>query len=404
MKSSNYLIDGTIPSEWYLISMRECLKKLPDEYKNNEYEKLFEELTSELNESINKCNAEYLSMLIDGMKLGDKNKNYYDTIKEIYLDIELNNKANNIIENDNITFNFKIIEKKRESIKSKKLIKSKTFNFDNNIFIAENLFKDKFTKTIENFIKDFPNLNQYKLNKYNSKEKINIFEFQEEINLPNKIISYFTIIYQYLKNKVKNENELDLINDKIYDYFMSRIYDKIYPKVKHKLDEQIFLNTCKLSWVEPENIINEEVNYDFDLVLPDINKYFNLIRNEKSPRKKLNNLNNIFISIKKLIQFTKGDSFEGVDDQFPLLTYCFIKSRPWGIYTDCNFMQLYIGNNKDKIENSELAKLLSICNFIKEVKYNSLYNINENEFNEKNELSLKELKEYIEQFNIKDIF
>ena len=404
MKSSNYLIDGTIPSEWYLISMRECLKKLPDEYKNNEYEKLFEELTSELNESINKCNAEYLSMLIDGMKLGDKNKNYYDTIKEIYLDIELNNKANNIIENDNISFNFKIIEKKRESIKSKKLIKSKTFNFDNNIFIAENLFKDKFTKTIENFIKDFPNLNQYKLNKYNSKEKINIFEFQEEINLPNKIISYFTIIYQYLKNKVKNENELDLINDKIYDYFMSRIYDKIYPKVKHKSDEEIFLNTCKLSWVEPENIINEEVNYDFDLVLPDINKYFNLIRNEKSPRKKLNNLNNIFISIKKLIQFTKGDSFEGVDDQFPLLTYCFIKSRPWGIYTDCNFMQLYIGNKKDEIENSELAQLLSICNFIKEVKYNSLYNINENEFNEKNELSLKELKEYIEQFNIKDIF
>ena len=222
--------------------------------------------------------------------------------------------------------------------------------------------------------------------------------------MPNKIISYFTIIYQYLKNKVKNENELDLINDKIYDYFMSRIYDKIYPKVKHKLDEQIFLNTCKLSWVEPENIINEEVNYDFDLVLPDINKYFNLIRNEKSPRKKLNNLNNIFISIKKLIQFTKGDSFEGVDDQFPLLTYCFIKSRPWGIYTDCNFMQLYIGNKKDEIENSELAQLLSICNFIKDVQYDSLYNIDENEFNEKNELSIKELSEYIKQFDIKDIF
>ena len=28
MKSSNFLIDGKIPSEWYLFSLIECLKKI----------------------------------------------------------------------------------------------------------------------------------------------------------------------------------------------------------------------------------------------------------------------------------------------------------------------------------------------------------------------------------------
>ena len=47
MKSSNYLIDEQIPSEWYLISLMECLKKLPEDYKLNEFQKLFDELKTE---------------------------------------------------------------------------------------------------------------------------------------------------------------------------------------------------------------------------------------------------------------------------------------------------------------------------------------------------------------------
>jgi hypothetical protein len=81
MKSSNFLIDGTIPSEWYLISLIECLKKLPDEYKENKYQKLFDELTLELNESIKQCNFEYMSMFLDEMKFGNRNKAFYEKVK-----------------------------------------------------------------------------------------------------------------------------------------------------------------------------------------------------------------------------------------------------------------------------------------------------------------------------------
>jgi len=77
MKSSNYLIDGTIPSEWYIKSLMEYLKKLPDEYKENDYEKLYKELTDELNESIKTCNFEYMSLFLDEMKFGNRNKLFF---------------------------------------------------------------------------------------------------------------------------------------------------------------------------------------------------------------------------------------------------------------------------------------------------------------------------------------
>jgi hypothetical protein len=190
-----------------------------------------------------------------------------------------------------------------------------------------------------------------------------------------------------------------MVNNKIYDYVLSRIYDKIYPKERDQSDKKIFRNSCQLSWVEPDNIIKDKTQYDFDFVLPDINNYFNQIRNEKSPRKKIINLNEIFISINKLLKFTKGDVPVGVDDQMPLLSYCFIKSRPWGIYTDINFMKLYIGNRKNKVEGNQLTQLFTICDFIEQAKFSSFNNVSENEFKEKGEIALKESSEFMNQFD-----
>ena len=384
MKSSNYLIDGKIPSEWYSVSLMECLKKLPDDYKINEYKKLFDELTFELNESIKQNNFEYMSLLLEGIKFGNRNKNFQERVKEIYMDIELNNKANDIIENEKFYFdlNFKLSTKNEFDF----------FNFDK---IKGNTFI-----TIEKYIKNFPNLNQYNFCQESSGEKINIFELQKKMNIPNKLNIFFNTIALYLKDKVKNENELQIISDKIFDYVMSRLNDKIYPKVKNDLDIDIFKNSCKLNWVEPENVIKDKTHYDFDFVLPDINKYFNLIRNEKSPRKKLINLSNIIESINKLLKFTKDNMDIGIDDQMPLIIYCFIKCKPWGIYTDCNFMQLYIGNKKNQMEGSQLAELLTCCDFIINANYTSFYDISDSEYIRKGEISLKELNEYMIQFNL----
>ena len=151
------------------------------------------------------------------------------------------------------------------------------------------------------------------------------------------------------------------------------------------IDYEIFNNTCQVSWIEPQNIIKNNIHYDFELVLPDINKYFELIKTEKSPRKKLLNLNNIFSSVNRLLIFNSGVTKVGVDDQMPVLTYCFIKTIPVRIYTNLKFMELYIGEKKNKGEDNQLAQMLSICDFMTKVNYKSFYNMDEQEFNEKSQ-------------------
>ena len=395
MKSSNFLIDNKIPSEWYVSSLLECLKKLKQDYKQNDYEKLFNELINELHNSIKQYNFENLSIFIDKMKYANRNKMYFNKIKGIYMDIELNNKANEIIQNDeiNIELSYKLNDKKREFDIFKKDLKDKQLDFLDSFTFKDNN-KGKLCKTIELFTKYFPNLN--KRVSFDGKDidenEIGIFQLQEEIHIPQKLKIFFNIISKSLKNKIKDEKELNIINDKIYDYVMSRIYPRIYPKKANILDDQILQKTCMLSWVEPHNIINSNTHFDFDLVMPDINKFFNSIRIEKSPRKKLLNLTNIFSSINNLLKFS-GKNMFGVDDQILILTYSFIKARPMMIYTDCKFMDLYIGDKKNKSEDNTLSQIKTVIDLIKNVSYKSLFDVEEEEFNQKCQLSFKDYME-----------
>ena len=403
MKSSNFLTDGNIPSEWYVSALIDCLKKLPDEYKKNDFELLYNELKKELIDSLNLYNFEDMSIFIEKMKYAKRNKIYFNKTKEIYLDIELNNKAKKIIENDdiNVYIYCKITDKKKEFNVYKETIKEKQLEFLNSFTFNENNEKGKICKKIHDFIKIFPNLNSKIYSNIqglpNDENEIHVLQLQKELQLPENLKKFFNLINEHLKTKIKNEKELTLVNNKIYDYVMEKIFDKIYPKKKnHFLDDQILEKTCQVSWIEPQNIIKNNIHYDFELVLPDINKYFRLIKDEKSPRKKLLNLNNIFSSINRLLIFNSGVTKVGVDDQMPVLTYCFIKTKPIKIYTNLKFMELYIGEKKNKGEDNQLAQMLSICDFIKKVNSKSFFNVDEKEFNEKSQVAFT--KNYTNNF------
>ena len=401
MKSSNFLIDGNIPSEWYISALLEYLQKLPEKYKDNDYELLYKELKNELIDSINLYNFNDMSIFIDKMKYSTRNKIYFNKMKEIYLDIELNNKANKIIENDplNVFIKYKFTKTKNEFYIYKDTSTKELDFLDSFIFVDESE-KGKRCKTIEQFTKNFPNLNKLIAHDglIEDGEDTTLLKIQKEINLPEKLKVLFNIINEQLKINIKNEKEVNIINDKIYDYIMEKISHKIFPKVKHATDDQLIQKACMLSWIEPHNIINENnVHYDFELILPDISKYFNLIRREKSPRRKLINLNKIFSSINRLLIFNSGKKDIGVDDQMPLLTYCFIKTKPFKIYSNFKFMELYIGEKKNKGEGNQLSQMFSIFSFIKQINAKSLYNVTEEDFSQKCQISFKAYMEnYLE--------
>ena len=163
---------------------------------------------------------------------------------------------------------------------------------------------------------------------------------------------------------------------------MSKIYHKIYPQEQDPMDLSLSKKIQIFSLIEPNNLMKSNYNYNFELVLPDITKYFNLMNIEKSPRKKIINLNNIFESINSLLKFSQNQTVIGVDNQMPLFNYIFIKAKPKWMITNYQFMELYIGDKIKKNEGNYLAQLKSIIDFTLNLAPGSLFNITEQEFKE----------------------
>ena len=126
---------------------------------------------------------------------------------------------------------------------------------------------------------------------------------------------------------------------------MSKIYDKIFPKKPYAQDNNLFRQSVRLSWTEPKHFIKYK-SMDFGNFISDFSNYLKLIDIEKSPRKKLLNMNKIFNSIENLLKFNDEIDFDAIDNQIPILNYSIIKAQPLRLFSNITFMELYIGEKK----------------------------------------------------------
>ena len=102
MKSSNNVIEGPFPSQWFVNSLIDYLNKIPKELIQNDYEDLINEIQNDITESIKDLNFEDLSFLIDKTKFANRGKMYYENVKNLIIDINLNKKAQTIVEKETI--------------------------------------------------------------------------------------------------------------------------------------------------------------------------------------------------------------------------------------------------------------------------------------------------------------
>jgi hypothetical protein len=247
------------------------------------------------------------------------------------------------------------------------------------------IFKDDNDKkltcsTIESFGNKFPNIEMER--KLNEPEN-DLIEMEEELNLAEELNNYFNIIREHLIKKMnmdESQKDFEVINNKIYDYVMEKIYEKIYPSEPFIQDNVIFTQCILVSWIEPQHLIKGRNNYLFDSFLPDVIKFFDKIEKEKSPRKKLENMIKIFTSIENVVKFNGENKDIGVDDQLPILNYAFIKAHPFPIYTNCKYMELFLGNKKFKLEGNYLTQLFTICKFIENLSAKDLFDVSEEKF------------------------
>ena len=388
LKSFDYTIDGNIPSEWYVNSLLEYLKKLPKDLTDNDNEKLFDELENDVNNSIKELDFDIMGEFLDKIKFIKKQINYFEQAKKLLVDIELNQRVKDIVENELIpiemSFKYNKKSQKFDIKKNNMLDKKKSID----LTVQETKEKNKICLTIESFTKVFPNIT-----KIATSEDTSAFTIEENLKIPQKIIEYFKIVEEDLKSKkivVDKTNECQKINKKIYDFVMNKIYEKLYPQEPSQEDMFIFQKCFSLSWTEPKNFIQGKNNYIYESFLSDVLKYFHQIDKEKSPRKKIINMMKVIESVGYIIQLNGGNSDFGVDDIIPILNYSIIKAQPVRMHSNVKYMGLFIGNKKQLDEGHKLSVFKGLCNDFKNLNYKNL-GVSEEEY----ENNCKKVKEAI---------
>ena len=87
--------------------------------------------------------------------------------------------------------------------------------------------------TIKKIIKKLTNIIIYQ-----ELQDVDIFEIQKNLEFSQNINKYIKIISENINEDHKNG--FNLIIEKIYDYIMSKIYDKIFPIEPYEEDNKLF--------------------------------------------------------------------------------------------------------------------------------------------------------------------
>ena len=382
MKSEYFVIDGTIPFSWYINSIYEYLKKIPDYLTKNDCEELYKEIEQDINNSLEQLDFIKLSVILEKLEFAERGKVFYKENQKLLMDIKLKEQVKEIVYKEFIPVSIKfswneedngILDIEQANFKFKdKDNPGKIYNYQNSKKVALAL-------TIDDFTRKFPNLIIYQ-----EYQDADIFMIQEKLNFAEKLDNYFNIIFDNIKSQTKNikyesKDNMNQIKEIIFDFVMNKIYDKIYPVELSGKDTLIYQNSIRLSWVKPCHFLGDKKQYVLGSFINDINYYFKLLSSEKSTRKKLINLDQIIHNISFFYNFNDKQEI-GVDDILPVLTFAMIKAHPYSLDSNLRYMKMYskLGNffNKgNKFEQFEAAIELIIG-----IKYSDLKGITKEEF------------------------
>ena len=370
--------DFTIFSAEYLL---DSIKKLPENKRENYLENIFNEVEKDINESIQQIDFNIFASIKGNLKFHNK---YEDMIKkyyEIQEEYEKNKIIMKIVKEYFIPIDFKFyyeneynnwFEIKASQFKEKEKEKA------DKIKKYENSNKVKLCFYINDFIKAFPDFNNYK-----TKDDVDILEIQEKLKVHEQIDKYINIIKEKLK--IYKEINIPDIIVKIKDYILEKIYDKLFPKKPNKLEKDFLKKCISLNWIQICHMSSK--NVDISYISPNAEKNIcddiKLFVQDKSIRNKLMVFNKIYYSINLLLKFnklSKKDYDFGIDDILPLLYYFIIKAHPLLLWSNIKFLEIYKRELKNKYQGNQFLDWRLICEFIPEMNYSNFKDITPEEF------------------------
>ena len=374
LKTSEFVLDNSLPYEWYVKSFLECLNHLPQNLVLNDYHLFYEEIKKEINDSLKIFDFNKITECFSKIKYIKNKTEFYHKCKDNINDIILNEKVQTIIEKE--TYNVEI-QCNNESFK---IYKPK-----NNVNPPERLFITVKCHSLNSFIRKFPNLPSIinKRNRALNLDSNKLFKIIKDLSIQKELNTYLEQYTNYVLEKNKHlftEEESTIIRNKIYDYTFQKLYYKIYPKSPTKKDKIITNNCNRLSWTEPKHFFGNVKMNNYDIFMDDVKQLFDKLDKEKSPRKKILIISEIFKTMVKIKIFNMEQS--GVDDILNILVFIFVQVKPKYIYTDIQYIELFINKPSGNIQ-SQFAIMKTACKFITNIESKKLLGVDEEEFNKK---------------------
>ena len=195
----------------------------------------------------------------------------------------------------------------------------------------------------------------------------------------NKIIKNNISNYFELNNK-KSKDEPDKISEKIMNFFISNIYNKLFntsDDIKEK-DHNFYQKCFSCSWIELKDLIGEN-NLILDNFLPIIIQYINEIETARTPKKKLELITQIKRVINDTYIFNNGKPIMEVDEYLPSFAFALIKAKPKKAISNLNFIKVFFDSSKEQ----SVTFFESAIQFVSNLNYDQLKDISKEEFEKK---------------------
>ena len=420
---------------------------IPKEYRDNNYCKLFFELIKEIMSKINFLNNNILNQLYIKIKEGDKlnmiissnclqikNMEKVKCIEYLYSKILMPNKFKiekdekglitkieyirdkpakkvptpteqndaNLNPNSNNDsqkniLSIKKLLKGREKSHDNKNIEQNNNNENNSNNVNDNNVINDNNQVNNNPTPDPPKLESIKklidiIPDYRIYEEFSddIIKIEETSGLPDALKNFFRTLKILVKKekviKRFSKDDIDSIAIELENYILFKLYDKLYPTKSSKDDIRFYKKCNRLKFIKPHNLITDK-NIVNEKLWEICMNYLNDIDNKYTPSDKIKSISKAFTILQNSITFCSGKKELGVDDTIKPLIYILIKTKPKNIFSNYNYCQFFLNADLSKRQYGILlTQIYMIMRIIKDMKYNELIGVTEQQFGKDEEV------------------
>ena len=338
------------------------IELLPEKYSLNNYKNLCIELIKDTEDNVHILRNNILNQLNIKIKGSSKTN---------LIIASISNKIKNMEKLKCIQYLYNKIELPSQfhiEYNLKKTIKSITYVED-----SENL-------PLKNLSEIFPDFSKTT----NMDDIDDLISFEEKVGLGTCLDNFF----KNLKKIVQKENilkrysieEIQNITSNLVDFIYSKLYQKIFPKKKSKKDDKFYKKCLRLQFIKPENLMKNK-NVINENLCQECYKYINDIDKKITPVEKIKYFGKAFSILQNSMKFSSGEKDLGVDDTLKPLIYVMIKAKPENIFSNYDYCRTYLDKDLSKHSyGALLTQIGMIINIIKDMKYNELIDVTEEQF------------------------